>query len=625
MANRLLLVGWDAADWRILHPLIDAGELPSLRRIVETGASGQLLATQPVVPVAQWISIASGKRPWQHRVCHAIESITRANRAVPVGAARRRALALWEMLAQAGKPSLVVGWPATHGGRIDNAVVVSDRYATPTAGPGIKPWPPAAPGTYWPEDIGVRLDRWRMSPEGVKSDIISLCVPEWRKINQKRDRRLGQLRVFLATDLSHMAAMMALLYGGQWDFAAVRFPALGAISQIFLPYCLPRPTWIPELEFELYQQVIPSVCRMLDQLLGKLVLAAGDNASVMVVSAHGVARRASRPAKDGVDDSSAWISPHGIFAACGPGWGSDALVVGATVLDVAPTVLTSFGLPIGDDMEGRVLIEGFAKVPQMKRVTTWEPTRALVASPEADHAEPSANPPAIALLKRESDWNLAQSYLDAAHCEEALPVLERLFRGFPERLELAHAVFQCQLMLGRLAEAAETLEVLLEGLPAGIWTLLARAELCVASKDFREARSLVSEAWRIHPTHPDALRRLGLLLLRLRDWNALADLAQQALKLDDNNALAWLGLAEAQLRKRLAAEAEEAALRAIGLNYYLSQAHFVLARALVAQGKWQQARDTMQTILRLQPSNRAAAAYAKRMGQPPAPFSTREN
>ncbi len=330
-------------------------------------------------------------------------------------------------------------------------------------------------------------------------------------------------------------------------------------------------------------------------------------------------------------------------------------MVGATVLDVAPTVLTWFGLPIGDDMEGRVLVEGFAKEPHVTRVATWEPAlivasagvapgsspfprseagpgqrrpvarEVLKSTTVADDPGPPDNPKAAAILRQESDWNLAQSYLDAARCEEALPVLEGLFRGFPERLELGHALFQCQLTLSRLPEAAETLEVMLEGLPAGIWSLLPRAELSIAKRDFREARSLVTEAWEIHPTHPDALRRLGLLLLRLRDWNALADLAKQALKLDDNDALAWLGLAEAQLRKRLAAEAESAALRAIGLNYYLSQAHFILARALIAQGKWQPARDTMRTLLRLQPNNRAAAAYAKRMGQQPPPSATGES
>src|ERR1035437_283828 len=103
MDNRLLLVRWDAPDWSILHPLIDAGEMPTLRRIVEAGASGQLLGTQPLVSVAQWTTVATGKSPWQHRVCHPIERITGANQAVPVTAARRRSRALWEMLAQAAK------------------------------------------------------------------------------------------------------------------------------------------------------------------------------------------------------------------------------------------------------------------------------------------------------------------------------------------------------------------------------------------------------------------------------------------------------------------------------------------------------------------------------------------
>ncbi|EEF61349.1 tetratricopeptide repeat protein [Pedosphaera parvula] len=613
MGKRLLLIGWEAADWKILHSLIDAGEMPVLRRIVEGGASGQLLSTQPLTPVAQWTSIATGKRPWQHRICHPIESITVANETVPVTAARRRSLALWEMLAQAGKRSLIVGWPATHGGRAENTIIVSDRYAQPTAGPGIKPWPPAAPGTYWPEEIGVRLDGWRMSPADVQADIISLCVPEWKKIDQKRDRRLGQLRVFLAADFSHQAAMMTLLSGGNWDIAAVHFPALGAISRMFLANHLSSPESIPEAESALYQNVIRGTCRLLDQMLGNLVRAAGSDTATMVVSAHGVARCPAPPANMRATDDE-WKSPRGIFAACGRGLTGNAQIFGASVLDVAPTVLTWFGLPIGDDMEGRVLVESFVKPPEIARIASWEPTQSVSSPHAAEVPGAPGNSAAAATLRGESDWNLAQSYLEASRYEDALPIFEGLFRSFPERPELGHALFQCQLTLRKLSEATETLEVVLEGLPAGIWSLLPRAELCLAKGQIQEARALVNEARQLHPTHPDALRRLGLLLLRLREWNALEDLARQALKLDDNDALAWAGLAEAQLRKQLAAEATESALKAIQLNYYLSEAHFVLARALVAKGKWAQARDAMQVLLQLQPNNRAAATYGRRLG-----------
>jgi hypothetical protein len=647
-AKRLLLVGWDAADWSILHPLIDAGEMPALRRIVEGGASGALLCTQPLVAVAQWTTIGTGKRPWQHRVCHPIEKISGASEPVPVSAAQRRSRTLWEMLAQSGKRSLVVGWPATQGDQTENAVVVSDRFAQPTVGPGIKPWPPPPPGTYWPAGIGARLDGLRMSPEDIKADVLSLYLPAWKRIDQKRDPRLGQLRLFLATDFSHQGAMISLLCREAWDFAAIRFPALGAISQIFLSYCPPRSPWIPEPEFDIYQHVIRAACRMLDRLLHQLVQAVGKETAVLVVSPHGARRPGAAAPRVGRGDNDSWKSPHGIFAACGPGFAADALVFGATVMDVVPTVLASFGLPIGDDMEGRVLVESFGKAPEVTRVASWEPASPANQPPhpiplplgggeggrrpgegslapnapasgsgnaptEAAGGAPSSQ--AEARLQRESDWNLAQSYLDAGRCDQALPVVEGLFRAFPERVELGQALFQCQLALRKLDEASETLEVVLEAIPAGIWSLLLQAELRLAKGQGGEARRLVHQARDLHPTHPDAMRRLGLLLLRLREWTPLAELAQQALKLDDQEPIAWLGLAEAQLRRRLPAEAEQAALRAIGLNYYLPQAHFVLARALIAQSKWREGHDAMQTLLRLQPNNRAATTYAKRLGQ----------
>ena len=307
---------------------------------------------------------------------------------------------------------------------------------------------------------------------------------------------------------------------------------------------------------------------------------------------------------------------------------------GATVLDVAPTVLTWFGLPFGDDMEGRVLLESFGAAPEVARVPSWEPGEVLRATCEESvhdtrHSSPvtlppgSAESPAAARVQRESDWNLAQSFLETGRCQEALPILEQLFRTFPERAELAHTLFQCQMALRKLDEASETLEVILEAIPAGAWSLLLRAELCVAKGQGGEARKLVHQIGDLHPTQPEVMRRLGMLLLQLREWNPLAELAREALKLDENEPLAWLGLAEAQLRLRHAPEAEEAALRAIGLNYYQPQAHFVLARALIAQSKWQPAREVMQTLLRIQPNNRAAATYARRLEQQPPPSGAR--
>jgi len=39
VAEKLLLIGWDAADWTILRPLMAKGWMPNLSRLVAGGAS----------------------------------------------------------------------------------------------------------------------------------------------------------------------------------------------------------------------------------------------------------------------------------------------------------------------------------------------------------------------------------------------------------------------------------------------------------------------------------------------------------------------------------------------------------------------------------------------------------
>ena len=45
--TRALLIGWDAADWKIIHSLVDAGKMPNMAKLIEDGVIGNLATLYP--------------------------------------------------------------------------------------------------------------------------------------------------------------------------------------------------------------------------------------------------------------------------------------------------------------------------------------------------------------------------------------------------------------------------------------------------------------------------------------------------------------------------------------------------------------------------------------------------
>ena len=108
--RRILLVGWDAADWQVIDPLLDAGKMPNLARLVERGAIADLATLHPPYSPILWTSIATGKRPTKHGITGFIEPTRDARAVRPVSSLSRRCKALWNILGQNGLRSVVVGW-----------------------------------------------------------------------------------------------------------------------------------------------------------------------------------------------------------------------------------------------------------------------------------------------------------------------------------------------------------------------------------------------------------------------------------------------------------------------------------------------------------------------------------
>ena len=644
--QKLLLVGWDSADWKIIHPLLDSGELPGLARLVESGTSGNLTTLEPQLSPMLWTSIATGKMAYHHGVPGFTEVDPGTGAVVPVSAATRKCRTLWEIFQSRGLRSHVVSWFATHGEEDHSGCVVSNMFChVANTQPGQDPaeWPLPPPGTYWPADLAATMNDLRVSPHDIDpDDLLRLFVPEAHTVDQKKDRRLSALAEKLAEACSaHNAATHLLETEPNWDFMAVYYRTVDEISHMFMPYHPPRMAGIPEADYELYKQVVTGIYKLHDLFLCRLMQLAGPDTAIVLVSDHGFHSDHLRPkftprVPAGI---TVWHRPQGVFIASGPGFKRDELVYGARLLDVAPTILHWFGLPVGADMEGRVLADIFDGPRRpVETVPTWETlgsTRKARKSlgAGADKAlleqfvalgyidEIPADPGQAATeTNRENDWNIARACMYGTRYAEALPLLENCFHAAPFRTDYAQVLATCQMQLGLLDEADATVAKAAETFGRTEQADLVRASIAIQKEDFHAALDALKRVQEKSPGEVQLQLMLAQSYLALRRFSDAETAARALLAADPHNAQAFLVLARGFLHAGRAEEAADAAAESIGLQFGNPQGHFLLGAALASQEQFEAAVRPLENCLHLAPrflrAQRLLARVYRRLGQP---------
>jgi predicted AlkP superfamily phosphohydrolase/phosphomutase len=111
MNKKVLLVGWDAADWKVITPLMERGLMPATRLLVEQGVSGEIATLTPPLSPMLWTSIATGKRPFKHGILGFVEPAPNGG-IQPITNLSRKTKAVWNILNQNGSAA-----PSSAGGR----------------------------------------------------------------------------------------------------------------------------------------------------------------------------------------------------------------------------------------------------------------------------------------------------------------------------------------------------------------------------------------------------------------------------------------------------------------------------------------------------------------------------
>ena len=334
---KILLIGLDGADLRVVEQLSAAGGLPNLSKLMKNGVRAPLLTVANSSPIV-WTSIATGLLPEKH----GIESFTQNGK--PVASSMRKRPAFWNILSSYGRSVGVLAWWATFPAESVNGYIISPYmiFQAPNApdGPVVSLWNQPDPRKTFPPELYAAVEQTMkrgqdMAPENMADVFVG---PE----------QTPQTAWVVARDQSYLELTKALLQAKPVELVATYLQGIDVASHDMSRYVF-GGTWyfkkVPTVSVEEHEAAMGRVYAMYertDKMVGELLDAVTADTDVIVVSDHGWE----------YDGTGHLHRNPGIFLAAGPSFRKDVAVAPVSVLDIVPLLLSILEVPISRELDG---------------------------------------------------------------------------------------------------------------------------------------------------------------------------------------------------------------------------------------------------------------------------------
>jgi hypothetical protein len=402
---KVLFLGIDGASWKVIGPLLEKGELPAFRRLVEEGAHNPALETLPITlsPVI-WTTIATGATPENHGVTSFTSKLPNGQ-VIPVTSSVRKARAIWELASRRGTSVGVIGWWASWPAEEVNGYVVSD-HASPAFSELL-----TADKNYWtadtatlarlqrdflPLDIAPVLQRHWISHEAMPWDDLqrrggfTAAQMEQLRAAPWNDRNVySWLKTFFRVDLPLLRIGLDLGRERPTDLQMLYLRGPDPVQHYGWDLVEPEKFLRQPPHLERDRGLVEGVYRYVDTFLAEILEARRDDSWLIVASDHGAepSPNAMDPAYEGRSGEHTQTA-KGVLFILGPHVKPGTVLPRGTPYDLMPTLSWLLGLPVADDLQGKPFTEafeeGFVQSHPLKHIPTYgpRPTGPLLPSPQ---------------------------------------------------------------------------------------------------------------------------------------------------------------------------------------------------------------------------------------------------
>jgi len=258
---RVLIIGLDGATFHLVEPLVQAGDLPNLARLIAGGVHGPLRAWPNMNSAAAWTSMVTGYNPGQHGIYDFGSAAPQlGHRWHPTTAADRTRAPFWRLLSMGGQWVGVLNVPISYPADSVNGFMLAGMDA-PTI---------HSSGFAHPPELAYELRQ-----QGI--DYV-LDVPKLGDVSKRTPHELPWL-VRRMID-SRARTIHYLMRTRPWDAFMAVFVAPDRVQHFYWPPqhgAIGDPEWAP----------IRNLYRQIDSFFGDALKCIDGNTTVLVVSDHG--------------------------------------------------------------------------------------------------------------------------------------------------------------------------------------------------------------------------------------------------------------------------------------------------------------------------------------------------
>ncbi len=648
LAKKVLLIGWDAADWKVMYPLIEQGKMPTLAKFLSEGVHGKIQTLDPPLSPMLWTSMATGYRADKHGITGFVEPLADNSGMRPVTSTSRKVKAIWNILHQSGLKSNVVGWWPSNPVEPINGVMVSNLYQQASKEVG-ENWK-MPDGTIHPQELTEKLASLRVHPKEINWQHILPFVPNLEQIDKEKDKTLKGIAKILAHASSIHSASTYLQRETEWDFMAVYHDAIDHFSHLCMKFHPPYRLGIPKEMYQNYNQVVNAGYMFHDMMLERSLQLADEDTTVILVSDHGFHSDHLRP-KYFMKEPAAPAqehSPFGMVCIKGPGIKKGEIMHGASVLDVTPTLLTLFGLPIGENMEGKPWLQAFEEEIKVDTIKDWEKEEGDAGQHPKDlQDDPWAAQEAMQQLielgyidapdeniaerireqKQESKYYVARNLIDGDKYDKGIAILEELVRDNPREVRYGQRLASCYLHKKQFGKCKDLIDNLkdLQRIIEEEESKMSEEELEKKNKSFmkeielpnyidfvegqllmhlnrtKKAMESFKKVEEKSPNSFDLFMNIGKVCLLRHKWDDAKEYYIKALSVDDTSANAHHGLGLSLLRSGDIEGALEELFICVTLKHDFPNAHYHIGEALVKYGEKENAANAFEAAVALSP------------------------